>query len=775
MQLCKYILALCLITNFGNLLADEKEDWIMGLKEAERLGDTTEFFIENYPPRGLVVVHAWDQSPFMEAQKLVGHMALQTYAHYLSVWPAEDENNERFATNIDIDDDFVSMGASNYLILEFSNEDFSKLEMKIRQQEGQLENNEKYFSVGQGKLNIACHDRNCSSENVVIKDLMDVMRGLVRNVKIDDSWVDYGVNLLSDEKLGDSEDFLVKAAISQAVRGKIKVILGDGGNPRIEIHYNSAYLGQTNCVRSVLSVLSHIMDIEDLKKTHIQFSGRNIVIPLKISWEGNLDHKDKSLKGTLKQLKIEVINEKSKVDMEHITSCIIDDGKGLSNDCGYNKFLKSLLENFTDEVSGVEELKEFISDLGKRLQFNKGMFNSIFAPSDFLPGGVLRKLAYQTYHSSLSLYRYSSFEKSFGKPVGSSIKFKNLKSKEYLTFNPKKKGHFLSTDKCKKDLLNSFKLVPSGGDDCYYILEESGKMSLDGEDESNGQNSWATLGYSNFSSSQRFRFQRDTKDKNYFRIVSCNTGKVLERGYFGGVFYNDADDKKEQKWKIEANESVDNSYVNFNEEIKVGKWYHIKDQSDLALVRDPSPTSHLIKRERADLQRLLREYLLSLSLGDSLGHLLGKDPAAVIGKPDTTDWGIFRLKNSDENGYYYIESIKGSFLEIANPINDERLWLEKAKGVTMPVVFESAFNGESGQKWKIIKTCNNSCFIESKLTKKFIEMKTVVTEVLSEFLIEDRLGGESKIYDDEHRFTFVDVDIDDEDLAARYKENLKEK
>ncbi|MFK7826120.1 MAG: RICIN domain-containing protein [Oligoflexales bacterium] len=130
-----------------------------------------------------------------------------------------------------------------------------------------------------------------------------------------------------------------------------------------------------------------------------------------------------------------------------------------------------------------------------------------------------------------STYLYSSFERTFGKPVGNKVRIKNLNSGKYLCphhgcCDPSRElvqyGFNNADDKI-------FKLVSSGVDDSYFILSDHNNLALDVKGASDKNGTPMVLWHAHFGDNQRFKLiKQKVRNQDCVRIVSWKTKKGLD-------------------------------------------------------------------------------------------------------------------------------------------------------------------------------------------------------------------------------------------------------
>ncbi len=245
--------------------------------------------------------------------------------------------------------------------------------------------------------------------------------------------------------------------------------------------------------------------------------------------------------------------------------CIIDTQANTHDN--FAQFLHKVQELLT---SNIGRLRENFDKLKKRFKINKGRTNILFVDPMLFPGGTLRRLALHTYQAQREGYYYSSFERSFDRPVGHRVKFKTNKNGGTLYLGLQIIHHRvyeplsirLSTKDYQKDdisneafqMANIFRLVPSGEDQTYFILTELHKKAL-GVDDQGG----LVVSQPHFTMKQRFSFspsvdKGSAEQEPSIRIISQHTHESLtgQGGTEANVCFSNGENSIPSEWIIET-------------------------------------------------------------------------------------------------------------------------------------------------------------------------------------------------------------------------------
>ncbi|MDD9950890.1 MAG: hypothetical protein OXT67_04920 [Zetaproteobacteria bacterium] len=131
--------------------AQVPREWLQALKQAEAKGEAGEFLWHHPPPDGLVVIHAWDASPYLHEDKAVGHMALQVEDCYLSVWPEKSgvRGARRRACGFALQSDLQDIqGPASLLVLQLPFATYDLLKEEMRAVFAGLQAGKQRFSIG---------------------------------------------------------------------------------------------------------------------------------------------------------------------------------------------------------------------------------------------------------------------------------------------------------------------------------------------------------------------------------------------------------------------------------------------------------------------------------------------------------------------------------------------------------------------------------------------------------------------------------------------------
>lgn len=213
-----------------------------------------------------------------------------------------------------------------------------------------------------------------------------------------------------------------------------------------------------------------------------------------------------------------------------------------------------ILEHTIKSLGLAEDAEEALQDLTQTLDVAHGRVALLFGDQAMLPEVILRKMAARLYDTGSKYYVYSSFDKTFGAPIGEVVRIRNLQTGKYLTareFGPQY-DHCMQKDlDAQRD--NLFTILPSGEHGKYFIRSVKNKHRfLHSKQYPNTEDKWLTLHHMDFSEHEKFSFAPgESAGKKFVHIIATSSNQLLDLKKGGSIHISSRTGDDTQKWVLE--------------------------------------------------------------------------------------------------------------------------------------------------------------------------------------------------------------------------------